>query len=71
MMFWTGIETCAQSVARLPAALGRLLRPLGSYRELIEAALGRGRNAMAIWQDLVVEPVSPGCAASADEILVA
>jgi transposase len=23
------------------------------YRELIEAALGRGRNAMAIWQDLV------------------
>ena len=23
------------------------------YRELIELALGRGRNAMAIWQDLV------------------
>jgi transposase len=25
------------------------------YRELIELALGRGRNAMAIWQDLVSE----------------
>ncbi|MGH8648448.1 MAG: IS21-like element ISGau7 family transposase, partial [Burkholderiales bacterium] len=25
------------------------------YRELIERALGRGRNAMAIWQDLVDE----------------
>ena len=25
------------------------------YRELIELALGRGRNAMAIWQDLVDE----------------
>ena len=23
------------------------------YRELIETALGRGRDAMAIWQDLV------------------
>src|SRR3954454_18781653 len=23
------------------------------YREIIEAAVGRGRNAMAIWQDLV------------------
>ena len=25
------------------------------YRELIELALARGRNAMAIWQDLVSE----------------
>ena len=25
------------------------------YRELIEQALDRGRNAMAIWQDLVTE----------------
>lgn len=25
----------------------------GRYRELIAEALGRGRNAMAIWQDLV------------------
>jgi len=24
-----------------------------SYRELIDEALGRGRNARAIWQDLV------------------
>jgi hypothetical protein len=25
----------------------------GPYREIIEAALAKGRNAMAIWQDLV------------------
>jgi transposase len=30
------------------------------YRELIELALGRGRNAMAIWQDLVDQHGFPG-----------
>lgn len=34
------------------------------YRELIEAALGRGRNAMAIWQDLVDEHGFPARYAS-------
>ena len=30
------------------------------YRELIEQGLGRGRNAMAIWQDLVSDHGFPG-----------
>jgi transposase len=30
------------------------------YRELIEVGLGRGRNAMAIWQDLVSDHGFPG-----------
>jgi transposase len=34
------------------------------YRELIEHALGRGRNAMAIWQDLVDQHGFPGRYAS-------
>jgi transposase len=34
------------------------------YRELIEPALGRGRNAMAIWQDLVDDHGFPGRYAS-------
>ncbi|MFQ5972672.1 MAG: IS21 family transposase [Alphaproteobacteria bacterium] len=34
------------------------------YRELIVAALGRGRNAMAIWQDLVDDHGFPGRYAS-------
>ena len=34
------------------------------YRELIELALGRGRNAMAIWQDLVDEHGFPALYAS-------
>ena len=34
------------------------------YRELIVAALGRGRNAMAIWQDLVDDQGFPGRYAS-------
>jgi transposase len=34
------------------------------YGELIERALGRGRNAMAIWQDLVDQPGFPGRYAS-------
>jgi transposase len=34
------------------------------YRELIEAALDRGRNAMAIWQDLVERYSFPGRYAS-------
>ena len=39
---------------RLPEQGGK--RPCGAseaYRELIELELSRGRNAMAIWQDLV------------------
>ena len=34
------------------------------YRELIVEALGRERNAMAIWQDLVDDRGFPGCYAS-------
>jgi len=34
------------------------------YRETIEAALGLGRNAMAIWQDLVDDHRFPGRYAS-------
>jgi transposase len=34
------------------------------YRELIERALARGRNAMAIWQDLVDDHAFPGRYAS-------
>ena len=34
------------------------------YRELIEPALARGRNAMAIWQDLVDDHGFPGRYAS-------
>jgi hypothetical protein len=33
----------------------RTLSNCEPYRELIEAAVQRGRNAMAIWQDLVSE----------------
>jgi hypothetical protein len=34
------------------------------YRELIEHALARGRNAMAIWQDLIDDHGFPGRYAS-------
>ena len=34
------------------------------YRELVVAALGRGRNAMAIWQDLVDDHGFPAAYAS-------
>src|SRR3989454_6042755 len=56
-----GPEVSTDSVPRLPVdappvpAPGR--SPMASacepYRELIAAAVARGRNAMAIWQDLV------------------
>src|SRR5512147_433216 len=40
------------------------------YRELIERALGRGRNAMAIWQDLVDDYAFPGRYASVRRFVV-
>jgi transposase len=50
----TGVSTDAPAPAAIPPPTRS---PSASacepYRELIEAALGRGRNAMAIWQDLV------------------
>ncbi|HKG61312.1 MAG TPA: IS21 family transposase, partial [Pyrinomonadaceae bacterium] len=36
-------------------AKARTLRSCEPYRDLIESGLQRGRNAMAIWQDLVTE----------------
>src|SRR5262245_1838069 len=38
-----------------PSSLAPAASACEPYRELIELALGRGRNAMAIWQDLVDE----------------
>jgi transposase len=40
-------------VSALPPKRGPLASACEPYRELIELALARGRNAMAIWQDLV------------------
>jgi len=40
------------------------------YRELIELALGRGRNAMAIWQDLVDQHGLPARYASVRRFVV-
>jgi transposase len=40
------------------------------YRELIELALARGRNAMAIWQDLVDQHQFPGQYASVRRFVV-
>jgi transposase len=40
------------------------------YRELIEPALARGRNAMAIWQDLVDDHGFPGRYASVRRFIV-
>jgi transposase len=40
------------------------------YRELIDLALGRGRNAMAIWQDLVDQHGFPGRYASVRRFVV-
>ena len=40
------------------------------YRELIELALGRGRNAMAIWQDLVDQHGFPARYASVRRFVV-
>ena len=41
-----------------------------AYRALIEQALGRGRNAMAIWQDLVDQHGFPGRNASVRRYVV-
>jgi hypothetical protein len=43
-----GLLSAVAPPGRAPAA-----SPCEPYRELIEAALGRGRDAMAIWRDLV------------------
>jgi hypothetical protein len=41
-----------------------------AYRELIEQAVARGRNAMAIWQDLVDDHGFPGRYASVRRFVV-
>lgn len=59
-------EVSTDSASPVPAAPTR--SPTASacepYRETIEAALGLGRNAMAIWQDLVDDHRFPGRYAS-------
>ena len=40
-------------VAQPEARIDRKLSACDTYRELIELALSRGRNAKSIWQDLV------------------
>ena len=42
-----------------------------AYRELIEAALGRGRDAMAIWRDLVDDHGFPAQYASVRRFVIA
>ena len=48
----------------LPASRAPTASACEPYRELIEPALARGRNAMAIWQDLVDDHGFPGRYAS-------
>ena len=52
-----GAESTAREDARQPAKppIQRSFSVCDSYREVIELALSRGRNAKAIWQDLVDE----------------
>ena len=45
-----GVSTASAGVAPTRAPSASACEP---YRELVVAALGRGRNAVAIWQDLV------------------
>ena len=65
--------------ARYPLDLAAVLAPPGRaprastcepYRDLIVDALGRGRNAMAIWQDLVDDHGFPGRYASVRRVVV-
>ena len=53
------LEAGDPDASRLPSAVktqsSRSVSACESYRELIELGLSRGRNAMAIWQDLVTQ----------------
>ncbi|HKZ79114.1 MAG TPA: IS21 family transposase [Pyrinomonadaceae bacterium] len=54
-----GLEASDPDASTLPGAVktqsSRSVSACESYRELIELGLSRGRNAMAIWQDLVTQ----------------
>ena len=50
-----GRPPAAYAVAAVPPTRSPSASACESYRELIELGLARGRNAMAIWQDLVSE----------------
>ena len=54
----------------LPAGRAPTASACEPYRELIQQALGRGRNAMAIWQDLVDQHGFPGRYASVRRYVV-
>ena len=47
------MSTDSAAAARLRPERAPSASACEPYRELIAEALGRGRNAMAIWQDLV------------------
>lgn len=49
----TTAEVCADSTRSITPGRAPSASACEPYRELIAEALGRGRNAMAIWQDLV------------------
>jgi transposase len=51
----SGVESAALSEAKLAPQPGRSpsVSACGPYRDVIELGLSRGRNAMAIWQELV------------------
>ena len=49
-----------QQISPLAAHPDRCASACEPYRELIEQGLGRGRNAKAIWQDLVSDHGFPG-----------
>ncbi|HEV2057460.1 MAG TPA: IS21 family transposase [Methylomirabilota bacterium] len=71
----TDLERLPRGRADLPAWPPQTSRaPTASacepYRELIELALGRGRNAMAIWQDLVDQHGFPARYASVRRYVV-
>jgi transposase len=51
--FGVGLATPAGPPPESPPRRAPTASACAPYRELIELALGRGRNAMAIWQDLV------------------
>ncbi len=53
-----------------PASRAPTASACEAYRELIEPALARGRNAMAIWQDLVDDHGFPGRYASVRRFVV-
>jgi len=58
------------SAGRPPGSRAPTASACEPYRELIELALGRGRNAMAIWQDLVDQQQFPGRYASVRRFVI-